>query len=64
MHEHTGPGRVAVFLTDIRATIKSADGQTQALSAAAGDVSWSGPVTHAATNTGAHKFEMIVVELK
>ena len=43
IHEHTGPGRVAVFLTDIRATIKSAGGQTQALSAAAGDVAGAVP---------------------
>lgn len=62
-HEHTGAGRVGVFLTDIDATIRS-DGPETKLHAGAGDVSWSGPAKHAATNTGARKFEMIVVEVK
>ena len=63
VHEHTGAGRVAVFLTDIDATIRSGDAETP-LHANAGEVSWSGPVKHAAINTGARKFEMIVVEVK
>jgi hypothetical protein len=63
LHEHTGAGRVAVFLTDIDATIRSGDAETP-LHSSAGEVSWSGPAKHAAVNTGARKFEMIVVEVK
>jgi hypothetical protein len=63
LHEHTGAGRVAVFLTDIDASIHS-DGAETPLHAAAGEVTWSGPAKHAAVNTGARKFEMIVIEVK
>jgi hypothetical protein len=63
LHEHTGVGRVAVFLTDIDAVIRG-DGQETSLHAPAGEVSWSGPAKHAAVNTGSRKFEMIVVEVK
>lgn len=63
LHEHTGAGRVAVFLTDIDAAVH-AQGSETPLHASAGEVSWSGPATHSALNTGARKFEMIVVEVK
>jgi hypothetical protein len=63
MHEHAGTGRVGVFLTDVNGTVKVADGSSSALHAKAGDVSWSGPVTHATTNLGPNKFEMIIVEV-
>lgn len=64
MHEHAGTGRVGVFLTDNNAVVKLADGSSSALpKVAAGDVSWSGPVTHATTNLGPGKLEMIVVEV-
>jgi mannose-6-phosphate isomerase-like protein (cupin superfamily) len=63
MHEHTGTGRVGVFLTDLNATVKLADGTGNTLHVKAGDVSWSGPVTHATTNLGPAKLEMIVVEV-
>lgn len=63
LHEHTGAGRVAVFLTAIDATVL-ANGSETKLHAEAGDVTWSGPVKHATTNTGTRKFEMIVVEVK
>jgi uncharacterized RmlC-like cupin family protein len=63
MHEHTGAGRVGVFLTDLDATVKLADGSSNALHAKAGDVSWSGPVIHATTNLGPNKLEMIVIEV-
>ena len=33
------------------------------LNASAGDVSWSGPVTHRTTNLGP-RFDMIIVEVK
>lgn len=63
LHEHTGAGRVAVFLTDADASVHS-EGSETPLHATAGDVTWSGPAKHAAVNTGAHKFEMIIVEVK
>ncbi|HWZ33361.1 MAG TPA: cupin domain-containing protein [Bryobacteraceae bacterium] len=64
MHEHTGAGRVAVLLTDIDAKIESEVGEITALRTSAGDVLWSGPLTHSTTNVGPRKFEMIVVEVK
>jgi mannose-6-phosphate isomerase-like protein (cupin superfamily) len=63
MHEHAGTGRVGVFLTDLNATVKLGDGSRSALQIKAGDVAWSGPVTHATTNLGPNKLEMIVVEV-
>ena len=63
MHEHAGTGRVGVFLTDLNATVKLADGSSSSLHVSAGDVSWSGPATHATTNLGPNKLEMIVVEV-
>ncbi len=63
MHEHAGKGRVGVFLTDLNATVKLADGSSSALQMKAGDVAWSGPVTHATTNLGPNRMEMIVVEV-
>jgi quercetin dioxygenase-like cupin family protein len=63
MHEHAGTGRVGVFLTDLNGTVKLADGSSSPSHFKAGDVSWSGPVTHATTNLGPNKFEMIVVEV-
>ena len=62
-HEHAGTGRVGVFLTDLNATVKLADGSSSALHVKAGDVSWSAPVTHATTNLDPNKLEMIVVEV-
>ncbi len=64
MHEHAGAGRVAVLLTDIHARVKLADGTATKLDGSAGDTLWSLPVKHAATNLGAQKFEMIIVEVK
>ncbi len=64
MHEHTGAGRVAVLLTDLDANVRLADGSAGALRASSGDVLWSGTVTHATTNLGSKKFDMVVVEVK
>ena len=64
MHEHVGAGRAAVLLTDLDAKVKVADGSISLLRASSGDVLWSGPVTHATTNLGSKKFDMIVVEVK
>jgi quercetin dioxygenase-like cupin family protein len=63
MHEHAGTGRVGVFLTDLDGTVKLADESSSPLHVKAGDVSWSAPVTHATTNLGPGKLEMIVVEV-
>lgn len=64
MHEHAGQGRVAVMLTDVHAVVKQADGSTSPLDARAGDVTWSGPTTHSAANTGARRYDMIIVEVR
>jgi oxalate decarboxylase/phosphoglucose isomerase-like protein (cupin superfamily) len=63
MHQHAGTGRVGVYLTDLDGTVRLSDGTSNALHIKAGDVSWSGPVTHATTNQGPGKLEMIVVEV-
>lgn len=63
IHEHTGKGRVAVLLTDVDAKIDTG-GEIDTLKASAGEVRWSGPAKHAATNVGPAKFEMIIVEVK
>jgi hypothetical protein len=52
-----------VLLTDIDANVQS-EGSITPLHEKAGQALWSGPATHAATNTGANKFDMIIVEVK
>src|SRR5882762_1938418 len=64
MHEHVGAGRATVFLTDLDGNVKLSDGTTSELRGSAGDVLWSGPVTHSTTNRGSKKSEVIVVEVK
>ncbi len=64
LHEHSGVGRAVVLLTGLDATVKLQDGSISALRRPAGDVVWSGPVIHSATNAGTGKFELIVVEVK
>jgi hypothetical protein len=64
MHEHTGAGRVVVLLTDIDVRVKDGDGSEAPLHEKAGDVFWSGPSKHGATNIGKSKFEMILIEVK
>jgi len=64
MHEHTGTGRVAVLLADLDVRVKSGDGTSETMHRKAGDVLWSGPSKHAATNLGRSKFDMILVEVK
>lgn len=63
MHEHGVAGRLTVLLTDLDGEVRTGDGQVTPVHAAAGDVLWSGPVTHATKNTG-QRFEMIVIEVK
>lgn len=64
MHSHFGAGRVAVFLTEVHARIKAADGSIGELNSPAGEASWSGPATHMAINVGPQRFDMIIVEVK
>ena len=65
LHEHTGRGRVVVLLTDISASIKLVDGSAGEMKLKAGEVRWSpGPTTHAGTNTGDKRFDMILIEVK
>jgi len=64
MHEHAGAGRATVLLADLDGVVKLADGTTSELRGSAGDVFWSGPVTHSTTNRGSKKSEVIVVEVK
>ncbi len=64
MHEHAGSGRVAILLTAMDARVKLADGSESEQHAGAGDVVWSGPLVHAATNAGRTRLEMIIVEVK
>jgi quercetin dioxygenase-like cupin family protein len=64
MHEHVGAGRATVLLTDLDGIVKLADATTSELRGSAGDVFWSGPVTHSTTNRGSKRSEVIVVEVK
>jgi quercetin dioxygenase-like cupin family protein len=65
VHEHTGVGRAVVCLTDLDASVKLADGTTTTLHESAGDAFWApGPVKHSATNVGAKRYEIILVEVK
>jgi uncharacterized RmlC-like cupin family protein len=64
MHEHTGVGRASIMLTGMDAKVKLQDGTTTEQHRSAGDASWSGPVTHATTNTGPTRAEMIIAEVK
>jgi hypothetical protein len=64
MHEHVGAGRAAVMLTPIDAQVKLADGTASELRGSAGDVFWSGPLTHTSKNVGPAKYEMVVGEVK
>jgi hypothetical protein len=64
MHEHTGAGRVAVLLTELNATVKDSTGTASQSHGSPGDAFWSGPVSHATTNLGPARLDMIVVEVK
>ncbi|HWG59865.1 MAG TPA: cupin domain-containing protein [Candidatus Acidoferrales bacterium] len=65
LHEHTGAGRVTVFLTNLDTTTKAANGKTSTQHQRAGDATWSaGSVIHRSTNAGKNRLEVIVVEVK
>lgn len=64
LHEHAGRGRAVVLLTGLDVSEKLADGTVSRKTGHAGEASWSGPITHAATNLAAAPFEIIVIEVK
>ena len=62
MHSH--PEGVAVFLTDHKANMKTADGKSMEMAGNAGDVVWVDEAKHQPKNTGDKPFEVIQIELK
>ncbi|MBI5583403.1 MAG: cytoplasmic protein [Deltaproteobacteria bacterium] len=62
MHSH--PAYVAVFLSATRQKVTTPDGKTVERDRKAGEVSWSGPVTHALENIGTTDQHVIVIELE
>jgi len=62
MHEH--PEGVAVFLTDHKANMKTADGKSMEMAGKAGDVVWVDSAKHQPKNIGENPFELIQIELK
>jgi len=62
MHSH--PNYVAVFLSATRLKVTTPDGKTTEKDRKAGEVLWSGPVTHAVENVGTADQHVIVIELK
>lgn len=62
MHSH--PAYVAVFLNATRLKVTTPDGKTTEKDRKAGEVLWSGPVTHAVENVGTADQHVIVIELK
>jgi len=62
MHSHGDS--LVVFLTGGDATQTDADGTKKQRHTEAGEVTWSGPVTHDAENTGKAPVKVLVVELK
>jgi quercetin dioxygenase-like cupin family protein len=61
MHEH--PASVAVWVTDAKGTITTADGVEQ-IDVKAGEVVWMEPTKHQGENTSDQPFEVIQIELK
>ncbi len=62
MHGH--PASVAVFLTDGRVKMTSADGTTSLMEMTKGQTVYLGPHNHLPETTGAGGIELILVELK
>ncbi len=62
MHSH--PAYVAVFLSATRLKYTMPDGKTGEKERKAGEVMWSGPVTHTVENIGTTEQHVIVIELK
>ncbi len=62
MHSH--PAYVSIFLSATRLKYTMSDGKTGEKDRKAGEVSWSGPVTHSVENVGTTDQHVIVIELK
>ncbi len=62
MHSH--PDYVSVYLSATRVKVTTPDGKTVEKDRKAGEVAWSGPVTHALENIGTADQHVIVIELK
>lgn len=62
MHSH--PAYVAVFLSATKLKYTMPDGKTGEKDRKAGEVTWSGPVTHTVENIGTTDQHVIVIELK
>jgi len=62
MHSH--PAYVSVYLSATRVKVTTPDGKTVEKDRKAGDVAYSGPVTHALENIGTSDQHVIVIELK
>ena len=63
MHTHAGD-QLVVFLSGGNARQVQADGTSRDMQRKAGEVAWSGPVTHDTTNTGSAPVRTLVIELK
>jgi len=62
MHGH--PDNVQVLLTDVNATLTTADGKTQAVTGKAGEVHWRPATQHVGKILGDKPVEQILVEMK
>lgn len=62
MHAHGD--NLVVYLTGGDATQTTSDGTSTTRHSEEGQVTWSGPVVHETTNTGAQAVKVLVVELK
>jgi len=62
MHSHGD--NLVIYLTGGDATQTDADGAKKQRHTEAGEVMWSGPVTHDTENTGKSAVKVLVVELK
>ena len=62
MHSH--PDYVSVYLSATRVKVTTPDGKTVGKDRKAGEVAWSGAVTHALENVGTADQHVIVIELK
>jgi beta-alanine degradation protein BauB len=63
MHTHPD-GYLTVAFTDCRIKFAFADGKTTEAMIHAGDVTWSGPVTHSGENLGTSECHLLNVEPK
>jgi hypothetical protein len=62
MHSH--PAYISYFLDDTKVKVTSPDGKTVVRDRKAGEIQFSGPVTHALENIGTTEQHVLVIELK